>query len=253
MGYLSSITAAAGVSLIAAAGLAYASLKYRSESNPRAEAIKQILPGANCGACGAAGCDAFADGVVEKRYSPGGCVVGGEAVARKIGDILGVAVTADKRTAKVQCGGTSDRSEYHGLSACYAASAAVGGQKSCKYGCLGFGDCLRACSFGAITMNGLPKIDLDKCTGCAKCSAACPRNIILVSSGRVHIACSSRDNANEVVKVCKTGCIACGICAAKCPNKAIEIRDNLAVIDYAKCRDCMVCIRFCPRKAIRAS
>ncbi|MGM0470987.1 MAG: RnfABCDGE type electron transport complex subunit B [Bacillota bacterium] len=244
---------------IFAGGLAIASSKLAVEVDPRIEDIEEALPGANCGACGNPGCSSFAEGVVNGAEPIDGCPVGGEEVAEKIADIMGVESgdSVDK-VARVLCKGgnqeTFTRSEYDGIESCKAAEIAGTGNKSCVYGCLGFGDCTTVCSFDAIEMgdNGLPVIDEEKCTSCGNCVEECPRDIIslLPEDIAVEVYCQSENEGKDVKAACSTGCIGCGVCAQKCPVDAIEIEDNLARIDHEECIGCGACAKACPMDTI---
>lgn len=246
---------------IFAGGLAIASSKLAVEVDPRIEEIEEVLPGANCGACGEPGCSSFAEAVVNGNAEINGCPVGGSEVAGEIAEIMGVeSGDSVRRIATLLCKGgdeeTFARSEYRGIESCKAADIAGGGNKSCVYGCLGFGDCEAVCSFDAIKMNenGLPEVIADECTGCGNCVEECPKGLFtLVEEGQeVFIHCSSHSGGKDVKEACKTGCIGCGVCETKCPVDAITIEDNLAVIDYEECINCGVCAEACPMDTIEA-
>ncbi|MBM7623074.1 RnfABCDGE type electron transport complex subunit B [Sporohalobacter salinus] len=242
-----------------AGGLAIASSKLAVEVDPRIEEIEEALPGANCGACGEPGCSSFAEAVVNGNAEINGCPVGGSEVADEIAEIMGVeSGDSVRKIARLLCKGgkeeTFNRSEYRGIESCKAANIAGSGNKSCVYGCLGFGDCEEVCSFDAIKMNenGLPEVNDDKCTGCRNCVEECPKDLfILVEEDQeVFIHCSSQSEGKDVKEVCKTGCIGCGICAQKCPVDAITVEDNLADIDYEECINCGACVEACPMGTI---
>jgi len=218
-------------------GLVLAYKKLRVEEDPRVEKIAQALPQANCGACGFSGCRAFAVGVVQGKADPAGCPVGGEQTALALSDIMGVeAGEVVRQVARIHCRGTrdaaKDRGAYLGISTCRAAHL-IGGNKQCSYGCMGYGDCVRACPFEAMAMgeDGLPVVWEDRCTACGKCVDACPRNIIELHplSQNILVFCRSLDRGPTARKLCKNACIACGICARACPE-AIVMENNLAVI-----------------------
>ncbi|KPJ70194.1 electron transporter RnfB [candidate division WOR-1 bacterium DG_54_3] len=228
--------------LIFSIGLVLAYRKLRVEIDPKIEKISEILPQANCGACGYAGCQAFAEAVVDEKVAADGCPVGGKEVADQVADILGVkAKEVIKKVARLHCRGTleaaKDRGAYRGLTTCYA-SHLIGGNKQCTHGCLHSGDCVIACPFDAMYMSeeGLPVVIEDNCTACGICVDACPRNLLELHpvSQEIIVFCRSLDRGAVARKVCKNACIACGICARACPE-AIVMENNLAKItDYKK-------------------
>lgn len=241
--YLISIIAMGGLGIFFAAVLAYASAKFQVKEDPKVGQILEVLPGLNCAACGFAGCHDFA----EKAAAQGSlenlsCPPGGAEVREKIAEILGVAAGPQvRKRAVVRCGGGKglavDRAEYRGIKTCAAAELVAGGNKGCTYGCLGYGDCVRACPFDAIYMgeDDLPHVIEEKCTACGLCVEACPRDIIelVPCSNRVVVNCNSRDKGAVVRKVCKVGCIACMICVKVAPE-GYKVTDNLAKVIYDK-------------------
>ncbi len=236
--------------------LAIAAKVFAVETDPKVEAIKDVLPGANCGACGYAGCSNFAEAVAGGEANPSGCIPGGEETTNAIGEVLGQVISAATQpVATVFCVGdafkTADRFIYDGVKDCSVASGFIGGFKECSYGCLGFGNCVDVCMFDAIKMgeHGLPVVDIDKCTGCSLCADACPRAIIkmLPKGDAGHLVlCNSHDRGKTVSKACEVGCIACKACVKVCAVEAIVMEDNLAVIDLEKCTDCGDCAVKCP-------
>lgn len=241
--------------------LALASVIFKVEVDERIERIEEILPGANCGGCGYAGCSAYARAVVESGAPVDACVVGKSSLARQVGGIMGKAVAEQSpKTARVLCGGdcekASDKYEYYGIEDCAAANKLAGGQKACPSGCLGYGSCVRVCKFDAIhVVNGVAVVDEERCTACGQCVKACPKHIIEImpKERKVTVKCKNRKPGKEVNSYCKAGCIACGICVKNCPFEAISVNSNLAEIDYDKCRGCGICAEKCPKKVIDKS
>lgn len=240
--------------------LAVVASKFVVKVDPKVDQVRETLPGANCGACGFAGCMGYAEAVVgNPDVAPNLCAPGKSPVAAKIAQITGKAAGAvDPKIARVFCQGGRSKSQrkfiYSGVMDCTAAVLAAGGDKSCDFGCLGYATCMRACPFDAITMSAdsLPIINKEKCTACGKCVAACPKQVIELGlmSKAVVISCHSRDKGIDVKKKCQVGCIACGICVRTCPVDAIKIDNNLARIDHSKCITCGLCVKKCPTNAI---
>ncbi len=245
--------------LVLGVALALASKAFHVDKDERIEQVEKILPQANCGACGYAGCAAFAEAVINGTAPISGCVPGGASVAEKISGIVGKkAGKTVKKVAVVHCGGNinsmREKFRYNGIEDCNAAALLHGGDNICAYGCLGLMSCMKACPFGAISASetGLPVIDEEKCVACGICVETCPKNIIgyKIYGKKVDVRCSSRDKGAAVMKICRSGCIGCGKCEKTCPVGAIDITDNLAVIDYEKCVSCGKCAEVCPTKAI---
>jgi electron transport complex protein RnfB len=251
----------AGLGIVFGIALALVAAKFAVEVDPKVEKVRETLPGANCGACGFAGCMGYAEAVVgNPDVAVSMCAPGKAPVAEKIAVITGKkAEKMDPKIARVYCQGGTSLSQrkfiYTGVQDCAAAVLAAGGDKSCEYGCLGYGTCMRACPFDAITMSAdnLPLINPGKCTACGKCVAACPKQVIELAptAKAVVISCHSRDKGVDVKKKCQVGCIACGICVRTCPVNAIAIDNNLARIDHGKCIVCGLCVKKCPTNAIR--
>ena len=240
--------------------LAFAAKVFAVEKDPREEAISGCLPGANCGGCGYPGCGGYAAAVVKGEAPVNACAAGGAAVAAQIAEIMGVAAgDSVKQIAQVMCsgGGCSHlRYDYVGIQDCLAASRSLGGgPMECQYGCLGLGTCVSECPFDAIhIVDGVAKVDEEKCVACGKCVAICPKHIIelvpIKTKKHVAIPCSSKDKGVDTRKNCDDGCIGCSLCQKACPKDAIVIEDNLAKIDYEKCIGCGICAQKCPRKLI---
>jgi len=253
-----SVVTLSGLGLIFGIGLAIASKKLCVSADPKIEAIYTRLPGANCGACGMAGCMGFALGLIQGSCTVDKCPVTEINKKLEIAEILGQQLkTKTKTVAVLHCGGgrrAKDKFKYEGIKDCIAANLIAGGQKACIWGCLGFGSCVRACPFGAITMgpDELPIIDENKCTGCGKCVQICPKKLftLVPVEKKFYVRCSSLDFGKLVLDVCPVGCIGCYKCQKACPVSAITVINNLAVFDYAKCQNLGECIQVCPTKCI---
>ena len=247
-----------GLGLVFGLVLAAASKIFYVESDPRLDQLNECLPGANCGGCGYAGCADYAKAIVEGKAPTYKCAPGGDKTNDAINLIMGND-TDDRPSlrATVICNGgvnCGKRFDYQGIQTCAAAAAVAGGPSACAFGCLGLGDCTRACKFDAIhVVNGVAVVDRTKCTGCTACTVACPRHIIQMKpiASQPAVKCSSKDKGPVVNKACRVGCIACGLCVRNCPNEAIFLKDNVAVIDYTKCNGCGTCVSKCPKKAIQ--
>ncbi|MDY0385618.1 MAG: Rnf electron transport complex subunit RnfB [Methanolobus sp.] len=251
-GILGGLGLAVGVMLIAA------SKKFKVETNPLVDEIVDVLPGANCGACGYAGCADFAERVVNEGAPIDGCPVGGFEVAKEIGGILGQDISVgEEQYPFVRCNGginCVDRFEYVGLEDCKAVMLLSDGEKGCNYGCMGRGTCVRACPFNALSIgeDRLPHVNKNLCTSCGLCIASCPNNILVFAkeSEKVHVLCMSHDKGKAVKASCNVGCIGCKICEKNCPEEAITVTNFLAVIDQEKCTACGICVEKCPQNTI---
>jgi electron transport complex protein RnfB len=239
--------------------LALASLKLQVEVNPLIEQIEAVLPGANCGACGKPGCCGYAAEIINSNAPVDLCHPGGAEVAAEIARIMGKEIPGKKirKVAFVFCKGgkrAATKFKYSGIQTCQAAMLTAGGQKACKYGCLGFGDCVKACKFDAIKMlpDGYPVVDSEACVDCLACIKACPKQIIQETTHKEvkRVVCNSHDNGKVSRSVCEVSCIACNICVKSCPYEAIVLDNNLAVIDPEKCTNCGICVEKCPTRAI---
>ena len=247
------------VGLLCAILLTAASRFLAVPTDTRAEDIREFLPGANCGACGYAGCDDYAKAVANGSAKANLCIPGGSSVSSKISEYLGVAAeNTEPHKAIVRCSGTCEKcgeaEEYHGPASCSACAALHRGKKACGYGCLGYGDCVAACKFGALSIeNGVARVDESLCTGCGACAKACPHLLIelVPADSHVRVECSSHDKGVDVRKACSAGCIGCMMCAKVCPTGAITVQNFLASIDPAKCTNCGACVEKCPVKVIK--
>ena len=252
--------------LLAAILLFVIARRFRVEEDPRIDQVAEALPGANCGGCGFAGCRALAEACVKADTLEGLlCPVGGAATMEQVAAILGKeAVATEPMVAVVRCNGTCEArprtSEFDGSRSCKIMNACYVGETACPFGCLGCGDCVEACQFGAISMNpetGLPEVDDEKCTSCGKCVKACPRHIIELrkkgpKSRRIVVMCVNKDKGAPARKACLNACIGCGKCQKECNFDAITVENNLAYIDWQKCRLCRKCEAACPTGAIHA-
>lgn len=252
--------------VVSAVVLYYVAQKFKVYEDPRIDDVEKMLPGANCGGCGYAGCRGLADAIVKASDFEGlYCPVGGASVMSNVATYLGrVAAEKEPMVAVVRCGGSCESrpktNEYDGERRCSVASTLYSGETGCSFGCLGMGDCVTVCGFGAISVNpetDLPEVDDNKCTACGKCVTACPKMIIElrkkgVKGRRVYVSCVSKEKGAATKKACNKGCIACTKCQKACPFDAIKIENNLAYIDYIKCKLCRKCVLECPTGAIVA-
>jgi len=235
--------------------LAIAGRFFRVETDERIETVARALPGINCGACGYAGCDAYAEAVVQGA-PPNLCIPGGRETAENVAHIMGRQLDVESREVRavIHCQGGTDRCgaryDYEGIPSCAAADLLQNGPKKCDYGCLGFGDCADACPFGAISMRAdrIPVVDWDKCTGCGTCVGACPRNLIetLPTTVRHVLACSSQGKGKAVKQACSVGCIACWLCVKVSPEGSIEKDGNLPRLIYTDGADYAPAMEKCP-------
>ena len=271
MEILIAIALLGGLSLIFGLILAAASKAFYVETDPRLEKLNDCLPCANCGGCGYAGCSSYAEAVLSGETTIDKCASGGNEAAQAMAAIMGVpAVTMTRKVALVRCSGekhydkegnqtsgAKSKGNYEGLHDCVAASKVGGrGPLSCKFGCLGYGSCVKACKYGALSIkNGVAVVDEDLCVGCMACAKACPRDLIVAvePDRNVVIACNSMAKGAVTARGCTVGCVGCSLCKRICPNEAITITNNLAVIDYTKCDNCGLCATVCPKHLIKDS
>lgn len=248
------------IALIIGIILSIAEKLFHVDVNENEEAIREVLPGSNCGGCGYAGCDAMAKAIANGEAPATGCPVGGQAVAGKIAGILGQEIgEMERKVAYVKCDGHSDKRKtnynYFGIQDCTYASIMPGSSPySCKFGCLGFGTCAKVCPQGAIRIiDRKAVVDENLCIACGKCIKACPNKLIELVPADSHyrVQCSSHVKGKDVRDACTSGCISCKVCEKKCPTGAITVVDNIAKIDYAKCDNCGICAKECPRKIIK--
>jgi len=269
---LVSIIVVTGLGLFFALGLVIAEKKFSVKVDPTVEKINEILPGVNCGACGYAGCSGYADGLVHNDASISLCKPGGKDVLNKISTILGKEATANaKMVAHVKCQGNlcdvKPKFKYDGPKTCADAVQVRGSFKDCTFGCVGYGDCVKVCPFDAITIQegtGHIKIDEEKCTACGICVQACPQNIIEIIPSSIQtkelmrdrqlfvVDCMNTEKGGVARKECSYACIGCGLCEKACAFDAIHVENNLAKIDYDKCKNCAKCYNVCPTLAIES-
>lgn len=260
MGIVIAALVIAVMGLIIGLFLGVAGEKFKVEVDEKEIAVREALPGNNCGGCGFPGCDGLAKAIAAGEAAVDACPVGGDSVSAAIGAIMGVESGSGKKmVAFVKCAGTCDKTnedyKYYGVEDCsMMAFVPNGGQKSCNYGCLGYGSCVKACPFDAIhIVDGIAKVDKELCKACKKCIAACPKNLIeLVPYEQTQaVQCASKDKGVVVKKGCQVGCIGCTLCTKVCESGAITVVDNLAHIDPEKCTNCGKCMEKCPVKIIR--
>ncbi len=246
------------IGIIVGAGLVFTGKKFHVDVDERESAVREVLPGNNCGACGYAGCDAMAAAIAKGEAPVNGCPVGGAPVAEKVAEIMGTNVEAVERNiAFVRCKGTCEvtknQGNYVGVQDCRSASLNGIRTADCDYGCLGLGSCVRVCPENAIRIaDGVAVVNRNKCVGCGLCVKACPKGLIelVPESKRVIVQCRNKDKGPAVRKVCSAGCIGCMLCEKQCGSAAIHVKDNLAEVNYENCVQCGKCAEKCPAKVI---
>ena len=229
------------------------------EEDPKVKAVRAVLPGLNCGACGFKGCNEYAAALARNEAAPNLCIPGAETTAADLSAVLGVEVAPPKDIiAFVRCNGTceasSDKAVFNGIRTCKAQNALFAGPKACSYGCLGCGDCAAACVANAIYVeNGVAKVDTSRCLGCGLCTSVCPKNLIAMipQEATAVVYCSNKDSGAVARKACKNACIGCKKCEKTCPHGAITVQKNCAVIDYEKCTGCGSCAGVCPTGCLK--
>jgi RnfABCDGE-type electron transport complex B subunit len=256
------ITALFALALAFALGLALGFFKefFAVEQDPLIGRIREALPGANCGACGFPGCEGYAVAVAGGRAGINSCSVGGQPVAEKLSALVGGTADVKPVIAVLACMGTREKAlnkgEYIGVKTCRAAKISTGSIKRCSWGCQGFGDCVKVCKFGAISMgeNGIPFVDTALCTGCKACMAECPQHIIWAfpkeTKGARPLCSNLNVNKAMVAKNCKSGCIKCELCVKNCPEQCIKMANGIPVVDNVLCTSCGTCVAKCPTKVM---
>ena len=246
------------IGIVVGAGLVFTGKKFHVDIDERESAVRECLPGNNCGACGYAGCDALAAAIAAGNASVNACPVGGAPVAQKVGEIMGTSAEAtERKVAFVRCKGSCDvthnQGHYIGIQDCRSAVLAGLNLTDCGYGCLGLGSCATACPQDAIqVVDGVAMVNHKRCIGCGLCAKACPRGLIelVPASKRVIVQCSNHDRGPLVKKVCTAGCIGCMLCTKQCEFDAIHVTGNLAQVNYDNCTQCGKCAQKCPAKVI---
>lgn len=255
--YILPVLIVAAVGCAAGILLTVCSKVFAVEVDERIEKITDVLPKANCGSCGFAGCSDYAGAIVNDNADITLCRPGGSECAAEIGKIMGVdAGNVTKMTAVIHCNKSecdAGKFKYDGVQSCKAVKRFYGGNNSCKYGCIGLGDCAEVCEYDALKIvNGIAAVCYDLCVSCGKCVKVCPNNVISLKpyDSNVIVRCSSNDMGKDTKMVCQNGCIGCKICEKQCEHGAIHVENFHAVIDYDKCTSCGKCAEKCPVKAI---
>jgi len=229
------------------------------KKDKKLEAIEELMPGANCGGCGYAGCSSLAAAIAKGEEKPTACAALSAEALQSIAEIMGISVeTPVRMVAKVLCSGTKEcakhRFVYKDVGDCHSAEVIAGGDKECAAGCIGLGSCVQKCKFDAISIvDGVAVVDREKCRACGMCVKECPKKIIrmIPYDATYYVQCSTPEKGKKVMNVCEAGCISCRKCVRNCPSGAIYMEGDMAVIDYEKCTTCGLCAEQCPRKVIR--
>lgn len=258
---LYAVAALGGIGVVFGAVLSFADKMFAVTVDERVANAREALPGANCGACGFAGCDAFAQAVISGEAKVTGCPAGGAKTAQALAEIMGEEASEQTaKVAKVICQGekgvSKHRYDYEGYPSCQMASTMAGGPKKCPYACIGLGDCQRVCAFSAIRIeNNLAKVDETKCTACGLCATTCPRHSIQLMplDATVTVRCQNRDTGRMAREECVKACIGCKRCVKECKYDAIAVEDGFAIIDTEKCTRCGDCAKVCPIGCITVS
>ncbi|MEF9983122.1 MAG: RnfABCDGE type electron transport complex subunit B [Oscillospiraceae bacterium] len=258
MEFLTPVLIVTVIGILSGLILALASKFMAVKVDERFDKVRECLPGANCGACGFAGCDAYANALLKGETPTNLCTPGGADTAKALSCVLGVECEeVVPQYAVVKCNGCTQNTQklvdFVGAKTCKAAAMYYGGDGTCAYSCLGYGDCEKACPYDAIhIIDGVAKVDKLNCIGCGICAKTCPKSIINIipTANNIAVTCSSKAKGAVTRKVCSVGCIGCKKCEKACPNGAITVNDNLAYIDPSKCTNCGLCMAECPVKAI---
>jgi len=247
-----------GLGAVFGALLGVAAKIFKVETDERAEVVLELLPGANCGGCGLAGCAAMTEALLNGTAEIGMCAALKQENAARIAELLGKKLVKNEaKVAHVFCSGTCEQAAkkgtYTGIYDCVSAAQCGGGDKACMYGCMGYGSCVAACAFHAISVcDGVAVVDNSNCVGCGACVTACPRELIelVPVEAKTFINCRSHDKGSAMKDICKIGCIGCGLCAKHCPEDVIRVSKHLATISYTMCTNCNACIENCPKHVI---